>query len=109
VEACAGADAGVLSASWTASDPDSGITLYRYAIGTAPGGTDVVNWTNTPGTSFERAGLSLIAGQTYYVSVKARNEGGLWSGVAAAGVVAGSGECGTSVRRIYLPLALRHG
>ena len=35
-----------LSALASASDPDSEIVGYRYAIGSTPGGTDVVNWTN---------------------------------------------------------------
>ncbi|MEE8391923.1 MAG: PKD domain-containing protein, partial [Anaerolineae bacterium] len=44
--------------------------------------------------SFLRTGLNLTAGQTYYVSVKARNEGGLWSEAGvSSGVVAGSGTC----------------
>jgi len=107
VEACAGTSVDSLSASWHALDPDSAITLYRYAIGTTPGRADVVNWANTPDTSFLRTGLSLITGQPYYVGVKARNEGGLWSEAGISGVVAGSGECTTNVRRVYLPLVLR--
>ena len=92
VTACAGETADDLSASWTASDPDSAITLYQYAIGTTPGGAEVINWTPPAATSFDLSGLSLIPGQLYYVSVKARNEGGLWSAAATApGVEAGSG------------------
>jgi hypothetical protein len=84
VQACASSNQATLSASWTAHDPESAITLYRYAIGTSPGGIDVVNWTNTSSTSFLRSGLNLTPGQTYYVSVKARNEGGLWSAFGAS-------------------------
>ena len=92
-----------LSARWSATDPESAITLYRYAIGTTPGGTDVVNWTNTPATSTTRAGLNLLPGQPYYVSVKARNEGGLWSEPGVSnGVIAG-----TELRSTYLPLVLK--
>jgi hypothetical protein len=97
VEACASTTVGTLSASWSAYDPDSVITLYSYAIGTTPGGGEVVNWTNTMATSFTRTGLGLIAGHTYYISVKARNEGGLWSEAGTpAGLVAGSGTCTTN-------------
>jgi len=79
-----------ISAHWSASDPESAITLYRYAIGTAPGGTNVVNWTNISAAEIERSGLNLLQGETYYVSVKARNEGGLWSEPGVSnGVVAG--------------------
>jgi len=83
-----------LATRWSASDPESAITLYRYAVGTTPGGTDVVNWTTVGVTEVVRSGLNLLAGQTYYVSVKARNEGGLWSEPGISnGVVAGTATC----------------
>jgi hypothetical protein len=68
-----------------------------------PASTDVVNWTDTPGASLTRAALSLVPGQPYYVSVKARNAAGLWSepGVSA-GVIDGAG-----LRAMYMPLVLR--
>ncbi len=68
-----------LSANWdVASDPDSGIVKYFYAIGTSPGNTDVVNWTdNGNSTSVTRTGLSLASGTIYYFSVKAENGSGL--------------------------------
>ena len=79
-----------ISGRWSANDPQSAITLYRYTIGTTPSGTDVVNWTNVGVTEVVRSELNLLAGQTYYVSVKARNEGGLWSEPGVSnGVVAG--------------------
>jgi PKD repeat protein len=44
-----------------------------------------------------RSGLNLLAGQTYYASVQARNAGGLWSSIATSnGVVAGAGVCPTA-------------
>jgi subtilisin family serine protease/N-acetylneuraminic acid mutarotase len=108
VEACASTNSDTLSASWSAYDPDSAITLYRYAIGTTSGGTDVINWTETSEPSLLRSGLSLIPGQTYYIAVKARNEGGLWSVAGIpGGLVAGSGACTTNKRSFYLPLVLR--
>jgi hypothetical protein len=91
------------AATWMASDPDSSIDLYQYALGTAPGSTDVINWTSTSATSVTRTGLNLIDGQRYYVSVKARNEGGLWSESASGSFVAGA-ECSRS----YLPLISRN-
>ncbi len=94
VLACGAASPDILSASWYASDPESNIDRYQFAIGTTSGGADVINWTNTTNTSFVRDGLSLTSGQTYYVSVKARNTGGLWSEAGvSSGVVAGSGAC----------------
>jgi hypothetical protein len=105
VTACAGATLDSLSASWSASDPDSEITLYQYAIGTTLGGTDVINWTVTSETSFDLNGLTLIPGQLYYISVKARNAGGLWSEAATPdGVLPGSGVCTTNSFLAYLSL-----
>ena len=110
VTACAAETPDALSAEWSAKDPDSAITLYQYAIGTKFGGIEVVNWTNTAETSIDRSLLTLLAGQTYYISVKARNEGGLWSAPSSVGVVAGSGGCVSNVTQwnIYLPLVLRN-
>ena len=75
-----------LSANWPASsDPESGILRYWYAIGTTPGGTEKLGWTNN-GTnlSFTRTGLSLTNGQIYYVSVKAENYQGLISNITTS-------------------------
>jgi PKD repeat protein len=96
VTACAAATPNSLSARWSASDPESAIDRYQYAIGLTPGGAEVVNWTLTTLTEATRTGLTLIAGQTYYFSVKARNEGGLWSVAGSVGVVAGSDRCSTN-------------
>ncbi len=93
VEACAATTPDTISAQWSAYDPESNIDRYQYAIGLAPGGSEVVNWTFTTLTATTRVSLSLVAGQTYYVSVKARNVGGIWSTAASVGVVAGSGDC----------------
>ena len=93
VTACAAHTPDTLSATWSAQDPESAVDRYQYAIGLTPGGIEVVNWTFTTLTEVTRANLSLIAGQTYYLSVKARNEAGLWSEAGSVGVVAGSGTC----------------
>jgi hypothetical protein len=90
---------------WSASDPDSPIIGYRYAIGSAPGAADIVNWTPVPATTttINRSGLGLVEGQRYWLAVQARNEGGLWSESRAAGFVAGQGQ-----PTIFLPLVLRN-
>ncbi len=69
-----------LSASWSSSDFESGISEYQYAIGTSQGATNVVGWTST-GTStlVVKTGLMLINAKTYYFSVKAKNGVNLWS------------------------------
>jgi hypothetical protein len=78
-----------LHASWSATDAESGIAEYQYAIGTTAGGTDVLAWTTT-GTEGEvtRTGLDLSQGVTYYFSVKAKNGAGLWSEVGSSDGIA---------------------
>jgi Bacterial Ig-like domain/Calx-beta domain len=73
-----------IAANWSGfSDLDSGIAGYRWAIGTTPGGTDVRPFTlvgNVPGAS--ATGLTLVDGNTYFVSVKAVDNAGNESPVA---------------------------
>ncbi len=87
-----------LTLRWVTSDTESGVTNYRYAVGTIPGGTDVVNWTTIAAPSARseaseftlvRSGLNLVRGQTYYVSAQARNAGGLWSEAGVSNPVTG--------------------
>ena len=68
-----------LSANWdAATDADSGISGYQYAIGTSAGGTQTLNWTSLGNvTTVTATGLTLTLGQTYYVSVGAVNGAGL--------------------------------
>ena len=68
-----------LSANWdAATDADSGISGYQYAIGTTAGGTQTVNWTSLGNvTTVTKTGLTLTVGQTYYFSVRAVNGAGL--------------------------------
>ncbi|NLN77249.1 MAG: PQQ-like beta-propeller repeat protein, partial [Armatimonadetes bacterium] len=74
-----------LKANWSAADPHSGIAEYQYAIGTAIGATDVVDWTSTGATtSVIKTGLTLETGKTYFFSVKARNGAGLWGPVGSS-------------------------
>jgi hypothetical protein len=77
-----------LSASWTSSDPESGVAEYEYAIGTSPadpGSGYVVAW-KSAGTATQamETGLSLQEGVTYYWYVRARNGVGLWSQVGTS-------------------------
>lgn len=75
-----------LSANWTASsDTESGVPRYFYAIGTATGPADVVDWTATGSTSITHEfDDKLEDGRTYYFSVKAQNGAGLYSGVTVS-------------------------
>lgn len=73
-----------LSATWSpSSDAQSGFSKYYLAIGTTSGGTEVMAYTDVGTvTSYTKTGLTLTAGTTYYVSVKAENTIGLVSNVA---------------------------
>jgi len=75
-----------LSNNWSASsDPNSGINLAEYAIGTSSGATNIVNWTgNLTDTTVTKTGLSLVSGTTYYTSVRTTNHAGLVSGVVTS-------------------------
>jgi len=70
-----------MSANWAASsDTHSGVSKYWYCIGSTPGGTEVLGWTdNNSALNFVKSGLSLNYNQTYYISVKAQNSAGLYS------------------------------
>jgi hypothetical protein len=76
-----------LSANWGGfSDPESGISGYTYAIGTTPGGTDIVSWTATGATSVTVGSQTLTLNQRYYVTVRAYNGVGLYSELTSDGV-----------------------
>ncbi len=64
-----------LSASWTSSDPESGIAGYSYKITQdSIAGTIIRNWTSTGTTpSVTATGLTLAQGKTYYFTVVAEN------------------------------------
>jgi protocatechuate 3,4-dioxygenase beta subunit len=80
---------GLLHASWSSGDPESGIAEYQYAIGTTSGGTDITDWTSVGSDTQEtKTGLSLNVGTTYYFGVKAKNDAGLWSAVGVSDGIA---------------------
>ncbi len=80
----------MLEANWTtSSDTNSDVANYWVAVGTAAGtaaGTaDVVPWTNNYwNTNISIGGLILNTGTTYYVSVKAENGAGAFSGIVSS-------------------------
>jgi hypothetical protein len=72
-----------------ASDPESGIDYYAFAIGTQPGEADLRWWQST-GLSLSSYGLSMSAldlaeGDTVYLSVEAVNGAGLGSEIVSVG------------------------
>lgn len=68
-----------LSASWSSDDSESGIREYQYAIGTSAGASNVVAFTTVTSNFAVANGLTLTAGVTYYFSVRALNNDGLFS------------------------------
>ncbi len=74
-----------LHATWTSADPETGITLYEYSIGTSAGGTNVAAWTGIgTTTSINRSDLSLTNGGTYFVNVRSTNGVGLVSAMGSS-------------------------
>ena len=82
-----------ITAQWSSTDPASGIMEYQYAIGTTPGGTDVVYWTTYGNdTQASISGLNLTKGSQYYLSVVAKNGAGLKSSVTTSGMITAQKE-----------------
>ncbi len=70
---------------WTASDPESGISEYEVAVGTAPEDTSVRAWTSVGGRSEIRLdGVTLSQATPVFVSVRARNGRALWGAVGVS-------------------------
>ncbi|XP_060596420.1 uncharacterized protein LOC132750448 [Ruditapes philippinarum] len=76
-----------IKVSWSASDPESGITAIQYSVGTDKGAGDILSWI-VKETKSDNAYISCSLNDTdtdnsnkpiYYVSLKARNGAGLWS------------------------------
>jgi hypothetical protein len=69
-----------LEANWAnATDPNSGVASYWFAIGTTAGDSDVVSWTNNGSLQTVTTPVTLTVGQWYYFSVRAWNNAGLVS------------------------------
>ena len=74
-----------------ASDPESGIDYYAFALGTTPGAGDITWWQST-GLSLKSYAkssneLGLLEGDTLYVTVYAVNTAGLSSDAVSSGPV----------------------
>lgn len=72
--------------SWTASsDATSGISFYQLAIGSTPGGQEMLAWTNVGNNlSYQATGLNLVSGTTYYASLRAVDRAGNISAVSTS-------------------------
>lgn len=77
-----------IAANWNGfTDGGSGIASYAWAIGTTPGGTNLLNFTGVgTSTTASISSLTLGAGVTYYVTIRATNGVGLSSAATSDGV-----------------------
>jgi hypothetical protein len=76
-----------ISCNWTGfSDPETGVTLYEWCIGTTPGGTDILSWTSVGLLTSVTASVTIANGITYYCSVRATNGAGMTTMVTSDGV-----------------------
>lgn len=81
------ASATSLSASWSADDSESGVQEYQYAVGTSAGAANVVDWTATTETEATINYNVSPSVTKLYVSVKAINAAGSWSGVGTSSAI----------------------
>ena len=70
-------------------DKESGVRTYHLCIGTQPGECNVLNFTDVGNSSsYSYQDLQLVQGETYFISVKAKNRAGLVSDVMSSTGVA---------------------
>ena len=68
----------VLHANWRVSDAESGVRGYAWAVGTVPGGEQLMGYTSAGGRAFGTSGpLEIKHGMTLYLSVLTWNNAGL--------------------------------
>lgn len=75
-----------ISVEWNGFfDKESGVRTYHLCIGTQPGGCNVLNSTDVGNSSsYSYQDLQLVQGETYFVSIKAKNRAGLVSDVKSS-------------------------
>jgi spore germination protein YaaH len=70
----------LIEGNWmNAADTNSAVASYWYAIGTTPGDSDFVAWTNNGTSTSFSIPVTLVAGQWYFISLRAINGAGLTS------------------------------
>ena len=82
-------DTSSITASWPSfADLDSGIERYYFGIGTKPHHDDVVNFEDIDlATRITKTDLLLSHGDTYFITVVAKNLAGLNSNVSSLGLI----------------------
>src|SRR5690606_3417646 len=76
-----------LVANWEAEDDLSGLASFEYSVGTTPGATDVLDWTNNNLVDTATASsLSLNTSEVYYFNVRATDEAGNAAVISSDGI-----------------------
>ena len=74
-----------LSANWAGfNDVTGGIAMYEYSIGSNPGGTDILTWTENSLETYFTTGVALTSGEDYFVSVRATDGAGNVSNISTS-------------------------
>ena len=66
------------------NDVTSGIAMYEYSIGSNPGGTDILTWTDNSLETYFTTGVALTSGEDYFVSVRATDGAGNVSNISTS-------------------------
>lgn len=80
-------DSRQLRARWSATDPESGVSDYWYAVGVSPvdsGYGYLVDWKSAGTKTSVSLNLPLQVGETYYFHAKAANGDGIWTDVVSS-------------------------
>jgi len=74
----------LFSASWAQVNSNDNVRGYRYAIGSVPGGTDLLYWTQFQNTTSVNIQLPLKNGQRYFISVQVLDSRGYLSNIVSS-------------------------
>lgn len=91
-----------IHATWSSYDTESGVTEYKYCVGTTSGASDVVHWTSAAtSTGLTINSPDFATGRTYFISVQSKNGAEAWSAIGSSdgismkcdGTVGGAKQC----------------
>lgn len=93
-----------LLANWSASaDSNSAVSRYWYSIGTSPGATNVLNWTNNwASTSVNSKSLTLTHNTIYFINVQTENGAGLLSNIVSSNGQKADTTCAIGINELIL-------
>jgi len=81
-------DPNEIAVEWSATDPESGVSDYQYALWSSPSGAEIRPFTTVGGrTGVTLDRLGLASGQVVYVAVRATNGQGLTGGTGVSAAI----------------------